>query len=73
MENYLRRWAQDSLNKHQYDTAVYVYDKLLALTSMSLCCTNHITTDRAKMTRQMRCNWRKLTSPPATTSAPSPS
>lgn len=35
MEAYLRRWMQDALAKHQYDSAIYVGDKLLAITSMS--------------------------------------
>jgi len=32
MDKYLREWRQDAVNKHQYDTAIYVADKLLALT-----------------------------------------
>ncbi|EGP85285.1 unnamed protein product [Zymoseptoria tritici ST99CH_3D7] len=32
MESYLRNWRQDALNKHQYDAAIFVGDKLLALT-----------------------------------------
>jgi anaphase-promoting complex subunit 6 len=35
MEKYLRDWRQEALNRHQYDTAIFVADKLLALTSMS--------------------------------------
>lgn len=34
MESYLRNWRQDALNKHQYDAAIFVGDKLLALTGM---------------------------------------
>ncbi|KAI7693826.1 anaphase control protein cut9 [Hortaea werneckii] len=33
MEAYLRRWMQDALAKHQYDSAIYVGDKLLAITN----------------------------------------
>lgn len=33
MEKYLRDWRQEALNRHQYDTAIFVADKLLALTS----------------------------------------
>lgn len=33
MEKFLRDWRQDALNKHQYESAVFVGDKLLALTS----------------------------------------
>lgn len=32
MENFLREWRQDALNKHQYDSAIFIGDKLLALT-----------------------------------------
>lgn len=35
MENYLREWRQDAVNKHQYDTAIFVADKLLAITGAS--------------------------------------
>jgi len=34
METYLRDWRKEALGKHQYDTAIFVADKLLALTSM---------------------------------------
>jgi hypothetical protein len=37
MEKYLREWRQDAINKHQYDTAIYVADKLLALTCAPPC------------------------------------
>lgn len=37
METFLRNWRDDALGKHQYESAVYVGDKLLALTSMSKC------------------------------------
>lgn len=33
MEEFLRNWRQDALNKGQYDSAVYIGDKVLALTS----------------------------------------
>src|SRR4051794_2489127 len=32
MEKFLRDWRQDALNKHQYDSAIFIGDKLLALT-----------------------------------------
>lgn len=35
MEKFLREWRQDALNKAQYDSAIFIGDKLLALTSMS--------------------------------------
>lgn len=34
MEKYLRAWRQDELNRGQHDAAVYIGDKVLALTSM---------------------------------------
>ncbi|KAI9857046.1 MAG: anaphase promoting complex subunit cdc16 [Trichoglossum hirsutum] len=33
MEKFLRVWRQDALNKHQYDSAIFIGDKLLALTN----------------------------------------
>ncbi|KAI9807126.1 MAG: hypothetical protein M1825_005843 [Sarcosagium campestre] len=33
MEKFLREWRQDALNKHQYDAAIFVGDKLLAITN----------------------------------------
>jgi hypothetical protein len=35
MEKFLRDWRQDALNKHQYDSAIFIGDKLLALTGSS--------------------------------------
>ncbi|KEZ39908.1 hypothetical protein SAPIO_CDS8867 [Scedosporium apiospermum] len=32
MEQYLREWRQDALNKAQYESAIFIGDKLLALT-----------------------------------------
>ncbi|KAH0606409.1 uncharacterized protein H6S33_004070 [Morchella sextelata] len=32
MEEFLKSWRQDALNKHQYDAAIFIGDKLLALT-----------------------------------------
>lgn len=36
MEQFLRDWRLDALNKHQYESAIFIGDKLLAITS-----TNH--------------------------------
>lgn len=36
MERYLRSWRQDALNRGQHDSAIYIGDKVLALTSMPL-------------------------------------
>ncbi|KJK82763.1 hypothetical protein H634G_01900 [Metarhizium anisopliae BRIP 53293] len=33
MEKFLRDWRQDALNKAQYDAAIFIGDKLLALTN----------------------------------------
>ncbi|KAG8529878.1 uncharacterized protein KY384_005359 [Bacidia gigantensis] len=33
MQDYLREWRQDALHKHQYDSAIYIGDKLLAITN----------------------------------------
>ncbi len=35
MEKFLREWRQEALNKAQYDSAIFIGDKLLALTSES--------------------------------------
>lgn len=34
MEKLLEDWRQDAMHRHQYETAIYIGDKLLALTSM---------------------------------------
>jgi len=36
MEKFLRDWRQDALNKAQYESAIFIGDKLLALTG-NLC------------------------------------
>lgn len=36
MEKFLRDWRQDALNKAQYESAIFIGDKLLALTSQCL-------------------------------------
>lgn len=33
MEKFLRSWRQDALNRGQHDAAIYIGDKVLALTS----------------------------------------
>lgn len=33
MEKLLKEWRQDALHKHQYESAIYMGDKVLALTS----------------------------------------
>lgn len=35
MEQFLRDWRQDALNKAQYESAIFVGDKLLAITGTS--------------------------------------
>lgn len=34
MDTYLRKWRQDALNRGQHEAAIYIGDKVLALTSM---------------------------------------
>ncbi len=34
MEKLLKEWRQDAMHKHQYESAIYIGDKLLALTGM---------------------------------------
>ena len=43
MEKLLREWRQDAINKHQYESAIYIGDKLLALTSTSASCYLNLT------------------------------
>ncbi|KAL8724000.1 MAG: hypothetical protein Q9181_007034, partial [Wetmoreana brouardii] len=33
MEKFLKDWRQDAMNKHQYESAIFIGDKLLALTN----------------------------------------
>ena len=33
MQQLLKDWRQDALHKHQYESAIYIGDKLLAITS----------------------------------------
>lgn len=32
MQRLLKEWRQDAMHRHQYDTAIFIGDKLLALT-----------------------------------------
>ena len=36
MEGYLRQFQHDALERHAYDTAIFIGDKLLAITGMTL-------------------------------------
>lgn len=36
MEKFLRSWRQDALNRGQHESAIYIGDKVLALTSRDL-------------------------------------
>lgn len=36
MQQLLKEWRQDAMHKHQYESAIYIGDKLLAITSMFL-------------------------------------
>ncbi|KAL8770464.1 MAG: hypothetical protein Q9209_003890 [Squamulea sp. 1 TL-2023] len=33
MQSFLKEWRQDAINKHQYESAIFIGDKLLALTN----------------------------------------
>jgi len=33
MQQLLKDWRQDAMHKHQYESAIYIGDKLLAITS----------------------------------------
>lgn len=33
MDRFLREWRQDALTKHQYESAIFIGDKLLAISS----------------------------------------
>ncbi|KAL8711701.1 MAG: hypothetical protein Q9220_003872 [cf. Caloplaca sp. 1 TL-2023] len=33
MQSFLKEWRQDAMNKHQYESAIFIGDKLLALTN----------------------------------------
>jgi len=33
MQQLLKDWRQDAIQKHQYESAIYIGDKLLAITS----------------------------------------
>lgn len=33
MQQLLKEWRQDAVVKHQYESAIYIGDKLLAITS----------------------------------------
>lgn len=71
MEKFLRDWRQDALNKHQYESAVFVGDKLLALTSE---CFSRLgpypTHPCVQTTTRTLSGWPRSTSLQATTRAP---
>lgn len=49
MQQLLKDWRQDAMHKHQYESAIYIGDKLLAITSKQI---NMIRKHRADV-RQM--------------------
>ncbi|RMX88763.1 hypothetical protein D0869_01388 [Hortaea werneckii] len=53
MEAYLRRWMKDALAKHQYDSAIYVGDKLLAITDSDAFNLAHAHFDAGNYTRAL--------------------
>ena len=36
MQQLLKDWRQDAMHKHQYESAIYIGDKLLAITSKQI-------------------------------------
>jgi hypothetical protein len=36
MEQFLREWRKNALDKHQWESAIFIADKLLAVTSRSI-------------------------------------
>ena len=50
MQQLLKDWRQDAMHKHQYESAIYVGDKLLAITSRQV---NPICNSRGTHVRQM--------------------
>ena len=88
MERFLRDWRQDALNKAQYDSAIFIGDKLLAMTSTTttLGISPHLPptlslladdpSHHFHLTQKMITTpfgLPKFTSPPATTRAPTTS
>lgn len=51
MEKYLRDWRQEAHNRNQHDTAIFVADKLLALTSMLASAVPYISADNGRRCR----------------------
>ena len=49
MEKLLKDWRQDAINKHQYESAIFIGDKLLALTSK---CPSSVLFDILMLTRR---------------------
>ena len=72
MERFLRDWRQDALNKAQYDSAIFIGDKLLAMTSAPTSCPASypiFSNPFPQKTITTPFGWPKSTSLPATTRA----
>lgn len=54
MEKFLRSWRQDALNRGQHDAAIYIGDKVLALTSKLPADTNHADREGSTDCRQLK-------------------
>ena len=65
MQEYLRAWGQDAMQKHQYDSAIYIGDKLLAITSEFIDFLTGRAYDNPQMIRMMLFSLRKPTLPMA--------
>lgn len=71
MDKFLREWRQDAVNRHQYETAIFVADKLLALTGTRLCILTQDSADTyLKGMTRTRSILRKYISVPETTVEP---
>jgi len=62
MEKILKEWRQDAVNKHQYESAIYIGDKLLAITSEHILAATLRYANAYQMTLRMPSGWPKSTS-----------
>ena len=57
MDKFLRAWRQDALNRGQHDAAIYIGDKVLALSSMVEEVTYAMSTDSPQIMMQTLSGW----------------
>lgn len=71
MQQLLKEWRQDAMQKHQYESAIFIGDKLLAITSKPCCSkSRRPAAYNCQMTTMMPSSLPKSTSPPETILAP---